>query len=247
MRTPNLHRANKIAHQECGRRGGDSGDSAGREKLVQRKNKRTHLTPTGILMEGVSTTLHRPLPRRGISECHSDVKTIEKELDSRIVSRVHTGVVSANSLRSGELARLTGVSADTLRHYERLGILPTSQRTDGGYRVFPASSVERVQLAQRALQLGFSLAELSTILRTRDNGGVPCHQVLTLTEEKLHLLGQQIAELKQTQNYMRKLVRHWRKKLKHTPPSGKAMLLHSLVDKPEIRSRSNNLKRRSRS
>jgi len=153
--------------------------------------------------------------------------------------------VSINSLRSGELARLTGVSADTLRHYERLGILPTSQRTNGGYRMFPASAVERVQLAQRALQLGFSLKELSEILRTRDNGGAPCHHVLKLTEEKLQFLGQQIQHLQRTQDYMRKLVRDWRKRLKRTQPGNKAMLLHSLVAKP--RTISNNLKRRTRS
>jgi DNA-binding transcriptional MerR regulator len=155
--------------------------------------------------------------------------------------------VSAKSLRSGDLSRLTGVSADTLRHYERLGILPPSQRTNGGYRIYSHAAVERVRLVQRALQLGFSLAELSEILRTRDNGGVPCHRVLTLTEEKLHSLGQQIEELQRTQNYMRKLVRDWRKKLKHTPPGSKAMLLHSLADQPKTGSRSNNLRRRSRS
>ena len=148
------------------------------------------------------------------------------------------------SLRSGELARLTGVSADTLRHYEKLGILPTSQRTNGGYRMFPTTAVERVQLAQRALQLGFSLNELSEILRTRDNGGVPCHRVLRLTEEKLRSLGQQIEELQRTQAYMRRLVRDWRKKLRHAPPGSKAMLLQSLADHSS--KRSTNLKRRSR-
>ena len=153
--------------------------------------------------------------------------------------------MSSDSLRSGELARLTGVSADTLRHYERLGILATSQRTTGGYRIFPASSVERVQLAQRALQLGFSLNELSEILRTRDNGGVPCHRVLHLTEEKLRSLGQEIEELKQAQAYMRRLVREWRKKLKLTPPGSKALLLQSLMDHPKTKP--NNLKRRPRS
>lgn len=172
---------------------------------------------------------------------------IEKALDSGTNSRVHTDVVSVNSLRSGELARLTGVSADTLRHYERLGILPTAQRTNGGYRMFPPSALERVQLAQRALQLGFSLKELAEILRNRDNGGVPCHRVLNLTEEKLHLLGQRIKELRQTQDYMRKLVRDWRKKLKHTPPGSKALLLHSLVDRPKTKSRQDNLQRRLRS
>jgi DNA-binding transcriptional MerR regulator len=107
--------------------------------------------------------------------------------------------------------------------------------------------VERVQLAQRALELGFSLKELSEILRNRDSGGVPCHRVLNLTEEKLDLLGQRIQELQQTQGYMRKLVRDWRKKLKHTPPGSKAMLLHSLVDKPKAKSVEDNLQRRLRS
>lgn len=151
--------------------------------------------------------------------------------------------MSSNALRSGELARLTGVSADTLRHYEKLGILPVSQRTNGGYRIFPPSSIERVQLAQRALQLGFSLNELSEILHTRDNGGVPCHRVLNLTEEKLRSLDRQIAELRRTQAYMRKLVREWRRKLKNTPPGSKALLLHSLVDTPKAKP--NNLQRRS--
>lgn len=151
--------------------------------------------------------------------------------------------MNSNLLRSGELARLTGVSADTLRYYEKLGILPTSQRTDGGYRMFPPSSVERVRLAQRALQLGFSLTELSEILRSRDNGGVPCHRVLNLAEGKLRALSQQIEELRRTEAYMRKLVQDWTNELKHTPPGSKAMLLHSLVDRPKTKKR--NLKRRS--
>jgi DNA-binding transcriptional MerR regulator len=147
-------------------------------------------------------------------------------------------------MRSGELARLTGVSADTVRHYERLGILPPSQRTSGGYRIFSASAVERVQLVQRALQLGFSLKELSKILRTRDNGGAPCHHVLNLAEHKLRSIGQQIQELQHTQDYMRELVRDWRKKLKRTSSGSKAMLLHSLIARPTTKS--NNLKRRDR-
>jgi DNA-binding transcriptional MerR regulator len=159
--------------------------------------------------------------------------------------------VSANSksLRSGELARLTGVSADTIRHYERLEILPKSLRTDGGYRIYSASAVERVRLVQRALQLGFSLAELSEILSAGDNGGVPCHRVLNLTEEKLRSLGRQIQDLRRTQSYMRELVHDWRKKLKQTPAGTKAMLLHSLADKPRLGTKSlaNQLKRRSKS
>ena len=167
-----------------------------------------------------------------------------KGLDPGTGSRVDTGAVSNNSLRSGELARLTSVSADTLRHYEKLGILATSPRTTAGYRMFPQTAVGRVQLAQRALQLGFSLHELSEILRIRDNGGAPCRRVLNLAEEKLRSLDKQIEQLQQTQAHMRMLVREWRKRLKHTPTGSKAMLLHSLVDTPT--KRSNHLKRRSR-
>jgi DNA-binding transcriptional MerR regulator len=179
-----------------------------------------------------------------VSISAGDVTPTEKALDSGTDSRVHTEVVSDKVLRWGELARLTGVSADTLRHYERLGILPTSQRTSGGYRMFSVSAIERVQLAQRALQLGFSLKELSEILRNRDSGGAPCHRVLKLTEAKLQSLGARIQELRQTQEYMRTLVRQWRKKLKQTPPGSKAMLLHSLIDRPNTNSGQDKLKKR---
>jgi MerR family copper efflux transcriptional regulator len=155
--------------------------------------------------------------------------------------------VKARLLRSGELAGLTGVSADTLRHYERLGLLPAPQRTEGGYRMFPPSAVERVQLVQRALQLGFSLSELSAIVRTRDSGGAPCGRVLSLTEAKLRALGEQIRELRRTEAYMRKLVLGWRRKLAATPQGSTAMLLQSLVDKPGTTNKINNLKRRKRS
>lgn len=150
------------------------------------------------------------------------------------------------SLHSGELAQLTGVSADTVRHYERLGILPEAPRTTAGYRMYGRESVDRVQLVQRALQLGFSLAELSEILRVRDGGGAPCHRVLQMTEEKLGSLERQIQELRQTQRYMRQLVRQWRSRLKHTQPGEKALLLHSLTDKPGLpaKTASRNLRKR---
>src|SRR5208282_4036406 len=137
---------------------------------------------------------------------------------------------TVKSLRSGELARLTGVSSDTIRHYERMGILPQSPRTASGYRMYGRDTIERVRLVQRALPLGFTLAELSKILQVRDSGGAPCQRVLNLTEEKLLALEQQIQDLRRTQRYMRQLVRQWRVKFAHTTPGSKALLLHSLAD-----------------
>lgn len=137
--------------------------------------------------------------------------------------------MKAGALRCGQLAELAGVSADTIRHYERIGVLAKSPRTAAGYRMYSPDAVGRVRLVQAALQLGFTLSELSEILKMRDNGNVPCHRVLSLTEEKLRSLGKQIEELQRTQTYMRKVVRQWKAKLAKTEPGQKAMLLHSLA------------------
>ena len=135
-------------------------------------------------------------------------------------------------LRSGELARLAHVSPDTIRHYEKLGILPCSPRTESGYRMYAASAVNRVQLVQRALQLGFSLAELSEIFQTRDSGGAPCRRVLRLAEQKLAALNEQITQLGKTERYLRRLVRDWRSRLSRTSRGKKALLLQTLAGKP---------------
>ena len=66
-------------------------------------------------------------------------------------------------LYSGELARLTGISADTLRFYERRGLLPSAPRAASGYRLFPPEALSRVKLIRGALSIGFSVAELTAI------------------------------------------------------------------------------------
>jgi len=152
---------------------------------------------------------------------------------------------AAKPLRSGEIARLTGVSADTIRHYEGVGILPAPPRTVSGYRMYSRDAIERVRLVQRALQLGFTLTELSEILRVRDQGGVPCRRVLDMTEEKLRSLERQIEELRRAQRDMQQLVRDWRAQLAQTAPGKKALLFESLDGKLVRRTKSpNHLKRR---
>jgi len=64
-------------------------------------------------------------------------------------------------MRSGELARICGISTDTLRHYERVGVLPRPKRTPGGYRQYPSEALKRVQLVRRALEIGFTLDDLA--------------------------------------------------------------------------------------
>jgi len=70
-------------------------------------------------------------------------------------------------LRSGELARLAGVSTDLLRHYERIGIMPRPERTLSGYRQYPAITLDRVHAVRRSLMLGFFLAGAGAHLRDK--------------------------------------------------------------------------------
>jgi len=112
-------------------------------------------------------------------------------------------------VRSGHLARLARVSTDTLRHYERLGLLPLPRRTPSNYRDFAPSAKRRVTLIQRALRVGFSLAELKAILAVRDKGGAPCHQVHHLLREKIRAMDDKIAALVAWRGHVKRLLRHW--------------------------------------
>jgi DNA-binding transcriptional MerR regulator len=145
-------------------------------------------------------------------------------------SRVDTGMVrnSDPTLYSGAIAKATGVSPDTIRHYEKIGILRSS-RTQSGYRVYSESTVQRVLLVQRALRLGFTLAELAEVLKTRDEGGVPCRRVYKLAQEKLKGITADIEAMKQTQRYLQRVLFDWEHRIQQTAPGQKSNLLHSLT------------------
>ena len=127
-----------------------------------------------------------------------------------------------------DLARATGVSTDTLRHYERLGLLPRVPRTTAGYRRYPAASVARVQMIQRALVIGFSLKDLKRVLSVRDAGGAPCRTVRTLVGERLHELNDRLEHLQALRDDLTKLVAEWDETLANTPAGKRAHLLEGL-------------------
>src|ERR1700760_5028296 len=88
-------------------------------------------------------------------------------------------------MRRGSLAREAGVSPDTLRHYERKGVLPKPRRSPNGYREYPPEALARVLLVRRALAFGFTLDELARLLRARDRGGSPCREGRALAASQL--------------------------------------------------------------
>jgi DNA-binding transcriptional MerR regulator len=137
---------------------------------------------------------------------------------------------SLKALRTGALAQAAGVSADTIRHYERIGVLPRASRTQSGYRLYSASTVERVLVVQRALRIGFTLAELAEVLKVRDADGAPCRSVYQLAQEKLKGIEADLEALKRTRKYMKKVLADWEQRINGTQAGQKSHLLHSLSD-----------------
>lgn len=131
-------------------------------------------------------------------------------------------------LRIGELAERAGVSADSVRHYGLLGLLPAADRTDRGYRLFPPAAVERVQLIRSAGRVGFSLRQLAAFLGERQAGGAPCRKVRDAAQQILAGVDAQIAELKATKDALTAMVRDWDERLARTPPNQPARLLDAM-------------------
>lgn len=136
--------------------------------------------------------------------------------------------IASRPLRSTALARLAGVSPDTLRHYEAKGLLPRPARSANGYREYPAEALARVGLVRRAVALGFTLDELARIIKVRDQGGAPCHEVRALAAAKLVLLETRVAEMQVACERLRSVLGRWDTLLGGTPAGKRAALLDAL-------------------
>jgi DNA-binding transcriptional MerR regulator len=154
---------------------------------------------------------------------------------------------AGSTLAPREVARQCGVSADTLRHYERKGLLPRPARTGSGYRRYPPETVGRVLLVQRALVVGFSLSELARVLRERDRGEPPCRAVRDLVAARLADLEARLTQLTALRRELRQLLATWDRTLATVPAGQPANLLLSLVGNAAIaRARRPGLARRRR-
>ena len=106
-------------------------------------------------------------------------------------------------LRIGEMAAHAGVSLDTLRYYERRRLLPRAARTEGGFRLFPPETIERVRFIKQAQELGFSLDEIRELLTA--GGEAECRRVRDLLRVKLTELDERLKAMRQ---FRRTLTNH---------------------------------------
>ena len=100
-----------------------------------------------------------------------------------------------NSLTIGGLAKATKVHVETIRYYQRRGLLPEPERPPGGIRRYGSSYIDRLTFVKTAQQLGFSLNEISDLLRLED--GTHCQDASVLGEHKLRDVREKIHRLEQ--------------------------------------------------
>ncbi len=99
----------------------------------------------------------------------------------------------------GGLSKQTGCHIETVRDYERIGVLLKPPRTEGGHRLYGKEHIKRLMFVRRSRELGFSLGEIRTLLKLVDGKQYTCREVKALMEEHLGDIKKKISDLKRLQ------------------------------------------------
>jgi Hg(II)-responsive transcriptional regulator len=111
-------------------------------------------------------------------------------------------------MQIGQLAQRTGVAIDTVRYYERQGLLPQPQRRASGYRQYAEQDISRLRFIRRAKELGFSLQEIGELLALSNARDTDVARIKAATENKLREVERRIEELVRVRDGLRSLVEH---------------------------------------
>ena len=122
--------------------------------------------------------------------------TLELTPECILVWRAMETATNIQLLRIGDVARQTGLTVDGIRFYEKERLLDQPQRTSGGFRLFTAQDVERVQFIRQVQELGFSLSEVKELLVLRSGSVEACSRVRGMLEHKLLKVRHHIRQLR---------------------------------------------------
>ncbi|HKP38402.1 MAG TPA: heavy metal-responsive transcriptional regulator [Pyrinomonadaceae bacterium] len=111
----------------------------------------------------------------------------------------------------GRLAKLAGVKPDTIRFYERIGLLLKPSRTASGYRVYAEATLRRVRFIRKAQALGFSLDEVQRILSLHGCGSETCRSVLAIAEGTLAETESKLQELERFRDSLSRNLARWKR------------------------------------
>ena len=109
-------------------------------------------------------------------------------------------------MQIGAIATRTGVNIETVRYYERIGIVPKPSRTEGGRRIYTAAHEQRLTFIRRSRELGFSLDEVRALLALAEGGNQNCADVYGLSVRHLDEVQQKIADLRRMEHVLKLMV-----------------------------------------
>lgn len=109
-------------------------------------------------------------------------------------------------MKIGEVARQVGLTVETIRYYEKQGLIVTPERNASGYRQYSADIIQHLSFIKQAKKLGFSLKEIKELLVIRDTPGVSCKEVREQAREKIAGIRRKIADLQKIENDLMALV-----------------------------------------
>lgn len=111
-----------------------------------------------------------------------------------------------NALTIGAMSRATGINIETIRYYERIGLLPLPPRTRSNYRAYTSAEQKRLNFVRRTRNLGFSIEEIRALLRLSDERDADCGEVTEIAENHLAETERKIADLQALANELRSLI-----------------------------------------
>ncbi|MBV9957247.1 MAG: heavy metal-responsive transcriptional regulator [Acidobacteria bacterium] len=112
-------------------------------------------------------------------------------------------------LKIGEVSKLSGVRIETLRFYEKSGLLDRPARTAGGYRVYGEDILDRLDFIKRAQVLGFSLDEIKQIITEKRDGQSPCAEVRGIVRRRLAELDERMAQMRRYRKELAAALAEW--------------------------------------
>src|SRR5262245_36219185 len=146
-------------------------------------------------------------------------------------------------LKIGEVARRAGIGVETLRFYERSGLLDRPARTEGGYRLYDADALKTLEFIRRAQALGFTLEEIKRIIAESRAGQRPCAEVRETVRRRLVELDEQMAQIRRYRNALTATLKQWDEK---GYADGDFCGLIESSDLSAVKPERNNLKRRGK-
>ena len=115
------------------------------------------------------------------------------------------GLSRVSRLTRGAVSKRTGMNIETIRYYERVGLMPVPPRGPGGHRLYDEKLLKRLTFIRRGRELGFTLEELRGLLRLVDGGDYSCGEVKALTLDHLDAIQRKVADLRRMARVLKEM------------------------------------------